>query len=90
MKKTNIISAALASLAILGMTACSATPTDLTKANIIPKPVSITATGETFTLTRNSDIYVQAGSDELVRIGQYLADKLNPSTGLEMKVMNLL
>ena len=91
MKKTDIIAAVLASLAFLSMAACSTAPkapTDLTKATIIPKPVSMTATGETFTLTRNSDLYVQGGSDELLQIGQYLADKLNPSTGLEMKVIS--
>ncbi len=88
MKKTDIITTALASFALLSMTACSTTPTDMTKANIIPKPVSVTATGETFTLTPNSDIYVQEGMDEMLNIGQYLADKLNPSTGLEMKVIS--
>jgi len=88
MKKTDIITAALASAALLIITACSTTPTDMTKATIIPKPVSLTATGETFTLTTNSDIYVQEGTDELLNIGQYLADKLNPSTGLGLEVIS--
>lgn len=88
MNKTDIITAALASVALLSMTACSTAPTDMTKATIIPKPVSLTATGETFTLTPNSDIYVQEGTDELLNIGQYLADKLNPSTGLDLKVIS--
>lgn len=89
MKKSNLLTAALSSLVLLGMTACSTTtPTDMTKANIIPKPVSITATGETFSLTSNSDIYVPEGSEELIRTGQFLADKLNPSTGLDLKVIS--
>lgn len=87
MKITNIITTVLSSLALLGVAACSTTPTDMTKANIIPKPVSVTATGETFSLTKNTDIFVQEGSDELLRIGQYLADRLNPATGLDLKVI---
>jgi hexosaminidase len=88
MRKSNIITAVLSSLLLMGMTACSSTPTDMTKANIIPKPVSITATGETFTLTSKSDIYVSEASDELLRTGRFLADKLNPSTGLDLKVIS--
>ncbi|MFZ2287430.1 MAG: beta-N-acetylhexosaminidase [Bacteroidales bacterium] len=87
MKKTNLVTIALSAFAILSITACSTTPTDMTKANLIPKPVSVTATGETFSLTRNSDIFVSDESDELNRIGQILADKLNPSTGLGLKVL---
>lgn len=88
MKKSSIITTVLSSLAIMSMTACSTTPTDMTKANIIPKPVSITATGETFSLTRNSDIYVQEGSEELLRTGKFLADRLKPSTGLDLQVIS--
>src|SRR5258708_646359 len=54
--------------------------------NIIPMPVSVQATGQTFTLSPDAGIYVQAGNDELLRIGQYLADKLNPATGYAKKV----
>ncbi len=88
MRKSNIITAVLSSLLIMGMTACSTTPTDMTKANIIPKPVSITATGETFTLTSKSDIFVAEESEELLRTGRFLAEKLNPSTGLDLKVIS--
>ncbi|HZL12310.1 MAG TPA: beta-N-acetylhexosaminidase [Prolixibacteraceae bacterium] len=70
--------------AVFGQMAC--TPTDLSKENIIPKPVSVVPTGSSFDLTDQTDIYVQGESDELVQIGQFLADKLNPSTGLEMAV----
>ncbi len=87
MKQSSIFTAALSSLALLIMTACSTTPTDMTKANIIPKPVSVTATGETFSLTRNSDIFVPEGSVDIISTGQFLADKLNPSTGLDLQVI---
>ncbi len=72
---------------LLGLTSCkpSGPPTDLSKENIIPRPISITATGNAFTITDDADIYVE-GPEELKKIGQYLADKLNPSTGFDLKV----
>jgi hypothetical protein len=63
------------------------TPSDLSKASIIPKPVSITATGGYFTLKPNADIYIQGGSEELKKIGQSLADKLKQSTGFSIEVI---
>lgn len=64
----------------------SGPPTDLTKEAIIPKPVSITATGERFSLTDATNIYVEA--EQLMPIGQYLADKLNPATGFDLQVLS--
>ncbi len=61
-------------------------PMDLAQESIIPIPVSLTATNSSFELTNATDIYVQGDSKELLKIGQYLADKLNPSTGLDIKV----
>lgn len=86
MKKLTIITAAAAFLTMIGMTACSSTPTDMTKASIIPKPVSVEATGEAFALTGRTGIYIQGPAEELTPIGQYLADKLKPATGLDIKV----
>ncbi len=88
MKKINTFTVILTSMVISGMTACSIVPTDLSKAAIIPKPVSVIATGETFTLTNRSDIFVQEGSEEIALIGQFLADKINPSTGLGLTVLS--
>ena len=59
---------------------------DLTKESIIPKPVSVTATGSFFTLKANTVIYVQGESEELKQFGQYLADRLKPATGFEIEV----
>lgn len=70
--------------AIFGQMAC--TPTDLSKENMIPKPVSVVSEGGEFNLTDQTDIYVQGESAEMKQIGQYLADKLNPSTGLSIEV----
>ena len=49
-------------------------------------PVTVTATDSVFELTENTDIYVPQHSEEVQKIGQYLADKLNPSTGLGLEV----
>ncbi|MDP2113649.1 MAG: beta-N-acetylhexosaminidase, partial [Bacteroidota bacterium] len=84
MKKQSTIWAFLAMTVLFGQMACQ--PTDLSKANIIPKPVSVVPTGDSFDLTDQTDIYVQGESAELLKIGQYLADKLNPSTGLGIEV----
>jgi hexosaminidase len=61
------------------------TRTDLTRENIIPKPVSVTATGDYFCLGEKASIYVQ-GTDELKQIGNYLAERLRPSTGFPLEV----
>lgn len=84
-KSKNFALACIVLTAVLSQPGCK--PTDLSKENLIPKPVSVTATGSSFDLTDQTDIYVQGESEELLRIGQYLADKLNPSTelGLEVK-----
>jgi hexosaminidase len=67
----------------------SPTPTSgpSTIGNIIPMPVSITSTTGSFVLPSTADIYVEPGSAELIAIGQYLADKLNPSTGYGIQVL---
>lgn len=85
--KTNSVLALLFSTVFLGLISCkpSGPPTDLTKETIIPKPVSITATGGRFSLTDDSNIYVE-GEEQLKQIGQYLADKLNSSTGYNLQV----
>src|SRR5688500_16490920 len=62
------------------------TVTGLAEAALIPKPVSITTGNAVFELTGKSSIYVEGGSQELMNIGQWLADKLNPPTGFDMKV----
>ncbi|HCY40104.1 MAG TPA: beta-N-acetylhexosaminidase [Prolixibacteraceae bacterium] len=84
MKRQTNVWATLAFTALFTQMAC--TPTNLSKENVIPKPVSVVTTGESFDLTDQTDIYVQGESAGLLQIGQYLADKLNPSTGLAIGV----
>jgi hexosaminidase len=61
-------------------------PTDLTKENLIPIPVSVQATAKVFELTKKTSIYIDGESEELKRIGEYLAGKLRPATGFDLKV----
>jgi len=61
-------------------------PTDLTKENLIPLPVSVTATAKVFEITKKTGVYIEGESAELQFVGQYLADRLNPSTGFDIKV----
>ena len=54
--------------------------------NVIPKPASVVATGGTFRLTASTGIYVEPATDEVMAIGQYLADHINPASGYALKV----
>ena len=62
------------------------TPKDLSQETLIPKPVSLTANGSSFTLSANSSIFVQEQNEELSKIGQQLADKINTATGFNISV----
>lgn len=64
-------------------------PTDLSKSDIIPKPVSVTSTGGEFTLKAGSKICVYGQYADLKRIGQFLADKLKKSTGFGLDVVEI-
>lgn len=64
----------------------SCTPSDLSKENLIPKPVSVVSSGSSFELSEQTVIYVAPEASQLIPIGQFLADQLNPSTGLDLEV----
>jgi len=63
---------------------------DLTKESIIPKPVSVSATGGLFVLKANTDIYIHGESEELKLAGQYLSDRLKPATGFEIELKSVV
>jgi hexosaminidase len=86
MKNLTIPALFIAVIMIIPMPCKAKTPSDLSAESIIPRPVSITATGGYFILKNKSGIFVRGGSNEIFQIGQYLADKLNTTTGLVMKV----
>lgn len=88
-KKHNVAMPAFLVLVMLFIQIASSAkaPSDLSKAAIIPKPVTITATGENFLLSPGTDIYIGGESKELKQIGQYLADRLKLSTGYGIDVL---
>ncbi|WP_321285395.1 beta-N-acetylhexosaminidase [uncultured Sunxiuqinia sp.] len=61
--------------------------TDLSKHNLIPRPVAISATGNTFHLNGNTSIYVSDILPELTRSANYLREKLQVATGYEFKII---
>ena len=61
-------------------------PKDLNKENLIPKPVSVTATGSSFEWTNNTQIYTETGKAEVKEIAVYLADFIASSTGFKTKI----
>ena len=86
-KQNSAIAALFIIIMLLIQMSCTAkTPSDLSKESIIPKPVSITATGEYFTLKAGTGIYIQGESGELKQIGQYLSGRLKPATGFGFEI----
>jgi hexosaminidase len=64
----------------------SGPPTDLTKEVLIPKPVSVTATGAAFGLSNTTIIYVADGNAQLNQVANQLAAELTKNTGFVNKV----
>ena len=54
--------------------------------NVIPRPVSVVATGGTFILSAGTSIFVEPDTGKARAIGQYLAEALIPATGYALKV----
>lgn len=54
---------------------------------IIPKPVLIQELDGFFTLTAETEIYVNPGSGEMVALGQYLSGRLSSATGYPFPVL---
>ena len=59
---------------------------DLTTSGIIPKPVSVKATGDFFELKDKAVIRISENAEGLKPVAQYLADLLNPATGFGVTV----
>lgn len=87
-KKINFTITVLVAVVMLAqLNSCTAeAPSDLSKESIIPKPVSVTSTGEYLTLKSSTKIFVQAGQEEVKMVGLYLSDRLKPATGFEFAV----
>jgi hexosaminidase len=57
-------------------------PVELSKSALIPKPVLVKSGSGSFEIKKNTTIYINSGSEELKKIGEYLSGK----TGLELKI----
>jgi len=64
----------------------TSTAADLTRAALIPKPVSVKAAVGFFTLQGSTVICLSEESPELNRVARYLADRLNPATGFNLAI----
>jgi len=71
---------------LAGSCTAPSVPTDLTRTSIIPRPVSVTATGKSFELTDHTAIFVGDTSGEEGRIAHYLVNRLKPATGLTIEI----
>jgi len=56
------------------------------EAKVVPLPVKDIPTGGKFILTSTSKIYVEPATSEIINIGNYLKEKLSPSTGYPLSV----
>lgn len=63
-----------------------ATPKDLAKEFLIPKPDSLLATGSSFQLTNETQILIENGKEDLKKVGEYLAQQLSPATGFNFPI----
>ena len=61
-------------------------PSDITKADLIPKPVSVFASGGWFKLKAGTIINYENGNQELQSIAKYFAERIKPATGFELGI----
>jgi len=80
----------LVAILFSGMMSCVNKPqtASISLDNLIPKPASVKASGEVFELTTASSIFVEGQDQDVLRVGQFLADELKPATGFALKVVN--
>lgn len=79
---------ALAMLPVfLSFSSCKQKPaSDLAGEPLIPKPLSVTSTGDYFQLGENSSVVYHGNSEDVMKIAGYLADMLRPATGFDLPV----
>lgn len=62
--------------------------TDLTKAAIIPKPISVVADGGNFEISCKTSVFVNAEPDEVKKTGSFLAGVLARATSVDIEVIS--
>lgn len=71
---------------LLMLGSCTSKQTPISQAPLIPKPVSVSDASGSFTLGEQSSVVVSGGSAELLKLGQYLSERLRPATGYALPV----
>jgi hexosaminidase len=85
-RSRSIIAISAAIISLFSFSCNSYGPSDLAKESLIPIPVSITNAPGWFVLPSSASIYINNNSEELLRCGNFLAEKLKPSTGFKLDV----
>jgi len=86
-KQNRFLTILFLGIVIVFLSLCAERPaSDLSKESLIPKPVTVTVSGEYFKLRPGTDIIIREEKDELKLTAQFLADKLKSSTGFGIDV----
>ena len=89
MSSKKIIFSLLLCTLFLFLTSCSKNPKmDLLEAVLLPKPVSVVASGNSFELKSSTKIVVKGDTESFLKTGQYLADLIKPATGFNLEVIS--
>jgi len=64
--------------------------TDLTKSNMIPMPLKVTATNTAFSLDNNSVIHTSKNDNDFANVGLFLSQKIKSKTSLDIPVNDTL
>jgi len=78
--KTRWITAVTVMLMLVSCT--SKTSTDLNQVSFIPRPVSVSATGDPFEVSSSTVVYYKPGTEGQQHIAEYLAEQLGSISGL--------
>ena len=82
----SVIAIFISAISVAYLSCSSNPPSNISGASLIPKPVSVTNSPGWFMLESDAAVYVSSGSDELMKTGNYLAEKLRPATGYKIDV----
>ncbi len=94
MSKSNLLRSLVLTLALAAFMACQGEkkplinfpPTDLAKADLLPKPLSIEPTHSAFALDRFTVIKTSINDPEFPEVGNYLASKIKETIDLDIPV----
>lgn len=92
--KNTLLSALFVFIGLLGVVSCSEEKrpiitypsTDLTKENLIPKPLNVIPTNSAFGLDQYTAIYTSQTESEFNEVAEFLSKKIQGKTGLKLPV----